>query len=41
MAGEERQMWADEVRELDESSAKEEKPIEKAPLEENFTKAQA
>ena len=32
--------WVDEVRELDESSAKEEQPAEKAPLEEDFTEAQ-
>ena len=41
MTSEERQVWADEVRELDESSAEEEQPTEKAPLEEDFTKAQA
>ena len=34
-------MWVDEVRELDESSAEEEQLAEKAPLEEDFTKAQA
>ena len=39
MTGEERQVWADKVRELDESSAEEEQPAEEAPLEEDFTKA--
>ena len=29
-------MWANEVRELDESSAKEEQPTEKALFEKNF-----
>ena len=32
-------MWADEVRELDESSAKEEQPAKEAPFEENFVEA--
>ena len=41
MTGEERQVWADEVRELNESSAKEEQPTEEAPLEEDFMEAQA
>ena len=39
MTSEERQVWADEVRELDESSAKEEQPTKEAPLKENFMKA--
>ena len=29
-------MWADKVRELDESSVKEEQPTEKASFEKNF-----
>ena len=41
MTGEKRQVWADEVRELDESSAEEEQPAEEAPLEEDFMEAQA
>ena len=41
MIGEERQAWVDEVRELDESSAKEKQPAKKAPLKEDFTEAQA
>ena len=41
MTGKERQVWVDEVRELDESSTKEEQPAEEAPLEEDFTEAQA
>ena len=41
MTGEERQVWADEVRELNESSAEEEQPTKKASLEEDFMKAQA
>ena len=40
MTGEERQAWADEMRELDESSAKEEQSIEEVPLEKDFMKAQ-
>ena len=40
MTGEERQVWADEVRELDESSAEEEQPAEEVPLEEDFMEAQ-
>ena len=39
MTGEERQVWADKMRELDESSAKEEQPAKEAPLEEDFTEA--
>ena len=39
MTSEERQAWADEVRELDESSAEEEQPAEEAPLEEDFIEA--
>ena len=41
MTGEERQVWADKVRELNESSAKEEQPTEETLLKEDFTKAQA
>ena len=41
MTNKERQAWVDEVRELDESSAKEKQPAEKAPLKEDFTEAQA
>ena len=41
MTGEERQAWADEVRELDESSAEEEQPAKEAPLKEDFMEAQA
>ena len=41
MTGEERQVWVDEVRELNKSSAKEEQPTEEAPLKEDFTEAQA
>ena len=41
MTSEERQAWADKVRKLDESSAEKEQPAEKAPLEEDFTEAQA
>ena len=41
ITGEERQVWMDEVRELDESSAEEEPPAEEAPFEEDFTEAQA
>ena len=41
MASEERQTWVDEVRELDKSSAEEEQPAEKIPLEEDFIEAQA
>ena len=40
MTGEKRQVWADKVRKLDESSIKEEQPTEKASLEEDFMKAQ-
>ena len=39
MTGEEKQVWVNEVRELDESSAKEEQPTKEAPLKENFIKA--
>ena len=41
MTSEERQAQADEVRKLDESSAKEEQPAEEALLEEDFIEAQA
>ena len=40
MTGEERQVWADEVRELDESSSGEEQLAEEMPLKEDFTEAQ-
>ena len=40
MTSKERQVWVNEIRELNESSAKKEKPIKKALLEENFTKTQ-
>ena len=39
MTSEERQAWVDKVRELDESSAEEEQPAKKTPLEEDFTEA--
>ena len=41
MTGEERQVWVDEVRELDESSAEEEQPTEETLFKEDFMKAQA
>ena len=41
MTGEERQVWVDEVRELNESSAEKEQPAEEASLEKDFTEAQA
>ena len=41
MTGEERQVWADEVRELDKSSAEEEQSTKEALLKEDFMKAQA
>ena len=41
ITGEEKQVWADEVRKLDESSAEEEQLTEEAPLEKDFTEAQA
>ena len=41
MTSEERQVWANEVRELDKSSAGEKQPAEEALLEEDFTKTQA
>ena len=41
MTSEKRQVWADEVRELDKNSAKEEQSTKEAPLKENFMKAQA
>ena len=41
MTGEERQAQLDEVKELDKSSTEEEQPAEEAPLEEDFTEAQA
>ena len=40
MTGEERQAWADKMRELDKSSAKEEQPTEEAPFKKDFAKAQ-
>ena len=40
MTSKERQVWADKVRELDESSTKEEQPTEEAPLKEDFMEAQ-
>ena len=40
MTDEEKQAWVDEMRELNESSAGEEQPTEKAPLEEDFIEAQ-
>ena len=39
MTGEKRQVWADEVRELDESSAEEEQPVKEVLLKENFIEA--
>ena len=39
MIGEERQAQTDEVRELNENSAKEEQPAEEVPLEEDFMEA--
>ena len=39
MTSEERQAWADKVRELDESSAEEKQPTKEAPLEEDFMEA--
>ena len=41
ITGEERQVWANEVRELNESSAEKEQPAEEAPLKEDFIEAQA
>ena len=41
MINEEKQVWANEVRKLDKSSAEEEQPTKKASLEEDFMKAQA
>ena len=41
MTGEERQVQADKVRELNESSVEKEQPIEEAPLKEDFIDAQA
>ena len=41
MTGKKRQVWVDEVRELDESNAEKEQPIEEVPLEEDFMEAQA
>ena len=38
MINEKKQVWANEVRELDKSSAEEEQPAKKASLEEDFTK---
>ena len=39
MTGEERQVWADKVRELDESSTEEEQPAKEAPLKKDFMEA--
>ena len=41
MTDEKRQVWANKVRELDESSAREEQPAEEALLKEDFMEAQA
>ena len=41
MTGKKRQVQANEVRELNESSAEEEQPTEEVPLEEDFMQAQA
>ena len=41
MTGEEKQVWADKMRELDENSAKEKQPTEEALLKEDFMEAQA
>ena len=41
MTGEERQVWANEVRKLDESSAEKKQPTEEVPLEEDFIETQA
>ena len=41
MTSKERQVQVNEVKELDESSAKKEQSIKKALLKENFVKAQA
>ena len=40
MTGEERQVQADKVRELDKNSAEKEQPAEEAPLKEDFTETQ-
>ena len=40
MTSEEKQVWADEVRELDESSAKEKQLIEEVPLKKDFIETQ-
>ena len=40
ITGKERQVWADKVRELDESSVEEEQHVKEAPLEEDFMEAQ-
>ena len=40
MTSEERQVWADKVRELDESNTEEEQSTKEALLEEDFTEAQ-
>ena len=41
MINEEKQVWANEVKELNKSSAEEKQPAEEAPLEEDFMEAQA
>ena len=41
MTGEERQVWVDKVRELDENSVKEKQSTKEAPLKEDFMEAQA
>ena len=40
MTGKERQMWADKMRELDESSAEKKQPAEKTLLKEDFVETQ-
>ena len=40
MTNEERQVWADKMRKLDESSIREEQPAKEVPLEEDFMKVQ-
>ena len=39
MTGKKRQVWVDEVRELDESSAEEEQSTKEAPLKKDFMEA--
>ena len=40
MTGKKRQVWVDEVRELNESSAEKEQPAKEAPFKEDFIEAQ-